>query len=195
MERRVLLAAVLSGLVIIIWFSLFAPQRPPTGPVPTPPSAAGTPVTSPGVTPAPAPQPQVASAPAPPAVIGQDGAEVALEGEGWHARVSPKGGVLASLVLSEYRDDVRAPLELVRPGGAPPLSVGVPGPWNDRALSGRAWERVGRSAVERRQGELGREEGERREGEVRARGGGARGGRAGARRGGGGHGAREDPQG
>jgi YidC/Oxa1 family membrane protein insertase len=131
MERRVLLAAVLSGLVIIIWFSLFAPQRAPTGPVPTPPSAAGTPVTSPGVTPAPAPQPQVTSAPAPPAVIGQDGAEVALEGEGWHARVSPKGGVLASLVLSEYRDDVRAPLELVRPGGAPPLSVGVPGPWND----------------------------------------------------------------
>jgi len=64
-------------------------------------------------------------------VATKDGAEVALEGEGWHARVSPKGGVLASLVLSGYRDDVRAPLELVRPGGAPPLSVGVPGPWND----------------------------------------------------------------
>ncbi len=131
MERRVLLAAVLSGLVIIIWFSLFAPQRPPAAPAVTPPSAGGTPGASPEATPAPASQPQPAAVPAPPAVIGQDAVEVALEGEGFHAKVSPKGGVLSSLVLSEYRDDARAPLELVRPGGAAPLSVGASGPWNE----------------------------------------------------------------
>jgi len=39
--------------------------------------------------------------------------------------------VLTSLILSEYKDDAGAPLELVRPGVPAPLSVGSPGPWND----------------------------------------------------------------
>ena len=133
MERRVLFAAVLSGLVIIIWFSLFAPPRPQTGPGATPLVAGGTPAAQPGAAPAATavPSPQMPAAPQPPAVIGQDSGEVPLEGEGWQSRVSPKGGVLASVVLAGYKDDAGAPLELVQPGGAPPLSVGVPGPWND----------------------------------------------------------------
>ena len=37
MEKRVLLAAVLSGIVVIVWFSLFAPPRPSgVEPRPTP---------------------------------------------------------------------------------------------------------------------------------------------------------------
>jgi YidC/Oxa1 family membrane protein insertase len=133
MERRVLLAAVLSGVVIIVWFSLFAPPRPPAGPGTVPPTAGATPatqagtVTSPPATPPPA-QPTV---PTVPAVVGQDAAEVPLEGEGWHGVVSPRGGVVTSLVLSGYRDGAGAPLELVRTGVAPPLSVGTAGPWND----------------------------------------------------------------
>jgi YidC/Oxa1 family membrane protein insertase len=69
--------------------------------------------------------------PALPAVVGQDAGEIALDGEGWHGLVSPKGGVLTSLILSEYKDGAGAPLELVRPGVPAPLSVGAPGPWND----------------------------------------------------------------
>jgi len=130
MERRVLLAAVLSGVVIILWFSLFAPQRPPAGPAAPPPAVGSTPVSQPGAPPVPAatPHPQV---PVLPAVVGQDAGEIALEGEGWHGLVNPKGGVLTSLILSEYKDDAGAPLELVQPGVPAPLSVGAPGPWND----------------------------------------------------------------
>ena len=115
MERRVLLAAVLSGVVIILWFSLFAPPRPATGPAAAPPVVGSTPVGRPGAPPAPVatPRPEV---PTLPAVVGQDAGEIALDGEGWHGLVSPKGGVLTSLILSEYKDGAGAPLELVRPG-------------------------------------------------------------------------------
>jgi YidC/Oxa1 family membrane protein insertase len=130
MERRVLLAAVLSGVVIILWFSLFSPQRPPAGPAAPPPAVGSTPVSQPGAPPTPVapPHPEL---PVLPAVVGQDSSEIAVEGEGWHGLVSPKGGVLTSLILSEYKDGAGAPLELVQPGVAAPLSVGVPGPWND----------------------------------------------------------------
>jgi len=130
MERRVLLAAVLSGVVIILWFSLFAPQRPPAGPVAPAPSVGSAPASQPGAPPVPAatPLPQV---PVLPPVVGQDAGEIALEGEGWRGLVSPRGGVLTSLILSEYKDDAGAPLELVQPGVPAPLSVGAPGRWND----------------------------------------------------------------
>jgi YidC/Oxa1 family membrane protein insertase len=130
MERRVLLAAVLSGVVIILWFTLFAPPRPtggPATPVASPATASG-----PAPTQAPAtPQPAAPAVPAPPAVAGNDMAEATLEGGGWVARINPRGGVLASVVLTGYRDQGGAPLDLVRPGGLPPLAVAVPGPWND----------------------------------------------------------------
>jgi len=131
MERRVLIAAVLSGLVIIVWFSLFSPKPPANAPAPAPTAAvSGAP--APGV-PAASPTPAVErpQAPAVPAASGQDPAEVPLEGDGWRALVNPKGGVLSSVVLSGYKDDAGAPLELVHSGADKPLSVGVPGPWND----------------------------------------------------------------
>ncbi len=146
MEKRVLLAAVLSGIVVILWFSFFAPPRP-TNP---PPSPAGGTVANPTVEPngaTPGTAPAAPSAPAPavpavPAVTGTDAAPVALQGEGWRAKVDPKGGVLASLVLDEYKDDAGAPLDLVRSTGAPPLAIGAPGPWNDalyRVEQGSGW--------------------------------------------------------
>ncbi len=118
MERRVLLAAVLSGVVIILWFSLFAPPRPPSGPVAPPPVVGSTPVSQAGAPSAPAatPHPEV---PVLPAVVGQDAGEVALEGEGWHGLVSPRGGVLTSLILSEYKDDAGAPLPNITAVGGP----------------------------------------------------------------------------
>ncbi|HVN31284.1 MAG TPA: membrane protein insertase YidC [Thermoanaerobaculaceae bacterium] len=133
MERRVLLAALLSGVVIILWFSLFAPPRQPAGPSAAPPAMSTPSATQPGSAAAPVatPQPQQPAAPAVPAMIGQDAAEVAVGGDGWHGAVNPRGGVLTSLILSEYKDGAGAPLELVLSGVAAPLSAGAPGPWND----------------------------------------------------------------
>ncbi|MGZ6028301.1 MAG: membrane protein insertase YidC [Myxococcaceae bacterium] len=129
MEKRVLVAAVLSGLVIIVWFSLFSPKPPAPVPAPAPtaaaagaPAASATPVVE---------RPEVPAVPAVPAVSGQDSTQVSLDGDGWRALVNPKGGVLSSVVLSGYKDESGAPLELVHSGGGMPLSVGAPGPWND----------------------------------------------------------------
>jgi YidC/Oxa1 family membrane protein insertase len=132
MEKRVLLAAVLSGIVVIIWFSLFAPKPPsaPAGPPPVATGAAG------AAGPASAPQgaAQEAATPAGPVVaaeVGEDAAPIAVAGDGWHATVDPRGGVISSLVVDGYRDDAGAPLELVRAGGPPPLSVAAAGIWNE----------------------------------------------------------------
>jgi len=128
MERRVLLAAVLSGVVIILWFTLFAPPRPAVAPAP--PTPAATQGAAPGATPqetTPTPPP----GPAPPAVVGSEAAEVALSGDGWKGLVSPRGAVITSLILSEYKDQAGAPLDLVRSGGSLPLAIAVPGAWND----------------------------------------------------------------
>jgi YidC/Oxa1 family membrane protein insertase len=138
MEKRVLLAAVLSGIVVIVWFSLFAPPRPsvpPPAPTPTKP------VSGVGV-PTPVAQEEHPAQPAVAAVSGDDAKPIALEGDGWHALVDPRGAVLTSVVVSGYRDDAGAPLELVRPGVLLPLSVGVPGAWNDavyRVERGSEW--------------------------------------------------------
>ncbi|MBZ5589638.1 MAG: membrane protein insertase YidC [Acidobacteriia bacterium] len=135
MEKRVLLAAVLSGLVVIVWFWLFAPPRPniPAGKPETATPAVREPVTSPGETAAAAIGTPVsgASGPAVPAASGTDSALVDLQGEEMRLKIDPKGGTISSLVLSGYRDDAGGPLELVRPGGAQPLAVGVAGPWNE----------------------------------------------------------------
>ncbi len=136
MEKRVLLAAVLSGIVVIIWFSLFAP-KPPNAPAEPAPAAtaaapaAATPAGAPGAA-APEPTaPAVPSGPVVPAEVGTDAAPIALAGDGWHATVDPHGGVISSLILDGYRDDAGAPLDLVRAGGALPLSIAAPGAWNE----------------------------------------------------------------
>ncbi len=129
MERRVLLAAVLSGVVIILWFSLFAPPRRTVAPAPPTPAVATPGAAAPAATEAPAPTPP--PAPALPAVSGSDAADVTLDGDGWSGRVSPRGGVITSLVLSEYKDQAGQPLDLIRAGDALPLSMAAAGPWND----------------------------------------------------------------
>ena len=133
MEKRVLLAAVLSGIIVIVWFSLFAPPRPAVAPS-APTSAAATAVpASPGAVPSeatPAP-PAVPSVPARPAARGSDPGVVSVEAPGVKAVVSPAGGVLRSLLLAGYRDEAGATLELVHRGGAAPLEMGTAGAWNE----------------------------------------------------------------
>ena len=138
MEKRVLLAAVLSGIVVIVWFSFFAPPRPSA----PPPEPSPTKAVAGLVVPAPAAQDEHPTQPAVAAVSGEDTKAVALEGDGWLASVDPRGGVLTSLVVSGYRDETGTPLELVRSGTLLPLAVGVPGAWNDavyRVERGAGW--------------------------------------------------------
>lgn len=149
MERRVLLAAILSGLVIIVWYALFAPPpaRPPAteqgGPVVTsPPATAGqAPVESPPAASTPAAVAEVRAA-----LAGTESQDVIVEGSGLRAAVSPRGGVIRSLVLSDYSSATGAPLELVRPGVGLPLSLSAAGAWNDEVY---AIERVGSGVVMR----------------------------------------------
>ncbi len=80
MEKRVLLAAVLSLIVVVVWFSLLGPQRPPAEPGPTP---AGTPAAAETTTPLPLAPPEAAvapSGPVRPAVSGRDGTDVTIKG-------------------------------------------------------------------------------------------------------------------
>ncbi|MGV8041756.1 MAG: membrane protein insertase YidC [Thermoanaerobaculaceae bacterium] len=147
MERRVLLAAILSGLVIIVWYALFAPPpaRPTAGEqgvpaVASPPATAGqAPPESPQAAPAPVVAAEVRAA-----LAGTDTQDVIVEGNGLRAAVSPRGGVIRSLVLSDYSSSTGAPLELVRPGVGLPLSLSAAGAWNDEVY---AIERVGNGVL------------------------------------------------
>ena len=147
MERRVLLAAILSGLVIIVWYALFVPPptRPPTSQQESPM------VTSPPATSEQTPHESepAASTPAttaevPAAVVGTDIQDVIVEGRGLRVVVSPRGGVIRSLVLNDYSSATGAPLELLRQGEGLPLSLGAVGAWNDEVY---ALERVGDGVV------------------------------------------------
>src|SRR5208337_2343472 len=133
MEKRVLLAAVLSGIIVIVWFALVAPPRPVeslgavAGPT-TPPKAiegAATPVPQGGEA------PTTVSGPVRPRLVGTDASDVTLTGVGLRAVVSPRGGSVRSLLLTDYRDESGAPLELVRAGGGATLTLGESGPWNE----------------------------------------------------------------
>ena len=192
MERRALLAALLSGVVMILWFALFAPQRPPVGTGRTPAARwDSTPVSQAGerrlhllrtATSGSCRWCRRSS--------GRTPARSPLEGEGWHGLREPEGG----------RADLADPLRVQGRRGRAARAGPSRGfrrrfPWGPRARGTTSSTRSragagGSAAVERRQGELGGEEAERRGGEVRARGRGARRGRAGERRGGGGDGSR-----
>ncbi|HPC84793.1 MAG TPA: membrane protein insertase YidC [Thermoanaerobaculaceae bacterium] len=147
MERRVLLAAILSGIVIIVWFALFTP--PPARPPEAPHAAEAAPTPSPAATSVPperagdAPVP-LASREVREAVVGAEASDVIVEGNGVTAVLSPRGGVIRSLVVSGYAGSNGGPLELVRPGPELPLWLAAPGPWNEELY---AVERLGNGVV------------------------------------------------
>jgi YidC/Oxa1 family membrane protein insertase len=137
MEKRVLLAALISGAIVIVWFLLFpAPRTAPRHATTAAPTVtAAIPVTGAGSTPVVA-----ATGPAPAAARGAAAMELKLEGAGWRVVVDTLGGVLRSVVLLAYTDAAGKPLELVREGGVPPLQMAAVGPWNEEpyAITQRA---------------------------------------------------------
>lgn len=139
MEKRLLLAAVLSLGVLFVWESIAArnaakrpvPGARPTASVPatagTPGSAASGAATAPGQPAAPAPP--VAVAAAPPVSASTEQTAV-LQNDLVRATFSNHGAVLTSYTLLKHLDEEKRPLELVRqlPAPAPrPLALDFPG--------------------------------------------------------------------
>ncbi len=132
MEKRVLLAVVLSFVVLYGYQAVFPPPKPQ----PKPAAAAGVD----GATPSTAsPAPAAPAAPELPAaatlVADTDERDVTFENESVSAVFTTRGGALKSWRLKKYQDAGRQPLELVPqavPAGTPrPFTLSVP----DAALS------------------------------------------------------------
>jgi YidC/Oxa1 family membrane protein insertase len=135
MEKRALLAALLSGVVLVLWYAFVMPPQGERGDRggegaggPAVPTPAAAPASGVEATPEPTPSAE-ASAPAPAAVRGSADEVIELTGEGWRAVVAARGGKISSLILGEYRDDKGAPLNLA--GGAGILAIAGDGPWNE----------------------------------------------------------------
>ena len=137
MEKRVLLAVVLSFLVLYGFQVMFpAPEAPTPGTPAGQPGATGKPAATPSAasqtpSPAPAAAPQ---APAGPAPLVADAAErdIVIENPSVRAVFSTRGAVLKSWRLKKYMDPSNQPLELVpQPGDFSTGTVQaiVPGPF------------------------------------------------------------------
>ncbi len=131
MEKRLLLAAVLSLAVLGLW-ELLVPKprkpsalRPPAAVSPLPPAATASSPASPA---APAPAPRQERLPTP--VAAREETPATLANDLLRATFSNRGAVLTSLLLLRHTDDQRKPLELVRQLPAPaekPLALDFPG--------------------------------------------------------------------
>lgn len=142
MEKRALLAAVISAVVLFLWFAIFPPPKsgePQRAPAEVSKDARE------AATPSPVGSEAVAVAEEVKQAIGGAAEErIELEGDGWRAVLSSRGAVVRSLVLSEYRDEAGQPLELVGREGPAPLEMAAAGPWNDALYS---VERGGSSVI------------------------------------------------
>lgn len=121
MERRALLAVLLSVVAVVVWYSLF----PPTAPVPAGDAGVAQPTAASEVE----ETGREGLAMAGEVVRGEREEEVVLEGDGFRAVISNRGAVVRSLRLERYRDAKGEPQELVGEGAAP-LSLVPDGPWN-----------------------------------------------------------------
>jgi len=133
MEKRALLAALLSGVILVVWYAFFmpSPKAPAVQPTPVPaaPESGVPAVTAGGATAEAAPTRVPApAAPAPPAMAGDSEERLELSGPGWHGWVSSKGGVVRSYVLADYKADDGGELDLAGPAGL--LAIAGAGPWN-----------------------------------------------------------------
>jgi YidC/Oxa1 family membrane protein insertase len=137
MEKRLLLAAVLSLGVLFLWESIAAknaPKRPPAGAAATTTAPAmGATGGAAGSTTSPV---TAAAVPVvtPPAAMGPLAASeektTVLANDLVRATFSNRGAVLTSYVLLKHLDETRKPLELVRPVPSPaprPFAVSFPG--------------------------------------------------------------------
>jgi YidC/Oxa1 family membrane protein insertase len=132
MEKRVLLAVVLSFLVVVGYQALYPPPKPEPTPAATPPgsSATATPGTAAQTPQAAAASPRAEAPPAAaPTVADTTEHDVTFENDSVSAVFTTRGGALKSWRLKKYQDAARQPLELVSvavpPGTIKPLTLSV----------------------------------------------------------------------
>jgi YidC/Oxa1 family membrane protein insertase len=139
MEKRVLLAVVLSFVVLYGYQALFPPPKPagtpgpgtsaPATTTPATPQAGGG-QTSPSTTPPSAPVPAAAPPASAPLVAESEERDVKFETESVEAIFTTRGGALKNWRLKKYRDAAGEPLELVPrtvpAGTVRPFTLSVP---------------------------------------------------------------------
>jgi YidC/Oxa1 family membrane protein insertase len=139
MEKRVLLAVILSFIVLYGFQALFPPPPPPerrTDPVASGEPAAGEPAAQarqqPGTVEAPAPAAEPEAAPIDALVGDESEREIVVENAFVRGVFSTRGAVLKSWRLKRYFDDEGQPLELVPPnapqGALQPFALSVENP-------------------------------------------------------------------
>src|SRR5258705_6185281 len=137
MEKRVLLAVVLSFVVLYGYQALFPPPKPLDKAVTSTPAPQGSPASAaPGTPAAPPPAADAGVAPAAeqvtsaPVVADSAERDITVENPEVRAVFTTRGGTLKSWRLKKYQDVAREPLELVPhavpPGSPRPFTVSVP---------------------------------------------------------------------
>ena len=130
MEKRLLLAFVLSAVIFAAWSVLFPPPKPPepVAPAQSPAMAAtATPAAAAHTTEAPRPEQQPVEEAAAEAVAAEREETVRLANDVVEVTMSNRGAAITSLVLRRYTGDEGQPLELVQtvadPARALPLQL------------------------------------------------------------------------
>ena len=133
MDKRTLLAVILSLVVLIGWSYFFNTKPVPQKPVPVPsvqevsplqPESAGTPETS-------APEPQLPREYT--AGAGAEASDVVVETDLFKAVFSTEGAVITHWELKTYKDKNNMPVVLLKePGVVPPLAILLEGPNRDQ---------------------------------------------------------------
>lgn len=125
MEKRALLAVLLSVVAVVVWYGLFPPSPAPLA---TQEGAEGE-KRAPEEGRLPPEKGAVREGPRE-KIAGSQEELITLEGEGFRAVVSNRGGVLRSWTLLKFRDEKGEPQELLG-GGVAPLSLELAGRWNE----------------------------------------------------------------
>src|SRR5437016_6214096 len=115
MEKRVILAFVLSFAVLYAFRSLYSPAQPPPEPAPAEQSTPAVPANKPSPPPVPNPPAQKTEAPtpAPEDLHAEKSEDFVMETPLYIATFSNVGGVLRSCKLKNYTDGEGHPLELI----------------------------------------------------------------------------------
>src|SRR6476661_6283147 len=147
MEKRVLIAVILSFIVLYAYQAMFPPPKPVTGTGAgaaktsngAPPKTTSTPPAA--TTPKPTEQPAEASPPSPsaaPVVADSTERDITVESPSVSAVFTTRGGVLKSWRLKKYHDASQQPLELipntVPAGTSRPFTLSVGDPATDATL-------------------------------------------------------------
>jgi len=125
MEKRALLAAVLSIGVLLIW-NIFVSPPPPRKPHPAPAAKETKPETPKAAEPAPAGPPAEETVPEPPAEeAAAEAREIVVESDLYRIVFSTLGATIRAFDLKGYSNDRGEPIRLYRPASyvLPPLSV------------------------------------------------------------------------